>query len=269
MNTFAQVKTPPLSQKQTVTQKVGFTTVTIEYCRPLMRGREIFGGLEKYGEVWRTGANKNTKISFDGTVTIGGKELEKGDYTLLTRPDNKEWTVYFYPFTNEYGVPDDFEEGKSLATLKIPVFELNRTMQNLTINLDNVTQNTAELTLAWEKTLIVIPMDFTTEKVILDKVANMKNDHSSDYYMAAMYYMDTQNDLEKAKMFIQKSIDLREEEGGTPKFWIFQKQAEVYEAAGEKKAALKSAMTAAEMAASRGKNDYYVKQIEVLLGRLK
>jgi len=266
---FSQLRTPPLSQKQKVEQKVGFTEVTIEYCRPLMRGREIFGGLEKYGEVWRTGANRNTQITFSQPVTVGDTELKADTYTLFTRPNVKEWQVYFYPYDNNYGVPEDFSDDKAVATINVPVFELNRTIQNLTINLENVTENTADLSLMWERTYIAIPLKFTTEAKILEKIDNIVNSHSGDYYTAAKYYLDTERDLEKAKEFVQKAIGMREQPGGTPKFWIYELQAEILLANKEKKAALKSAEKAMEMAKPRGADDYYVNQLAKLLEKLK
>ena len=157
----------------------------------------------------------------------------------------------------------------SLTKITIPVFELNRTIQNLTINLENVTENTADLSLMWERTYIAIPLKFTTEAKILKDIDNIVNSHSNGYYMAAKYYLDTERDLEKAKDFIQKSIDLREQPGGTPDFWIFQLQAKILLANKEKEAALKSAEKAMEMAKSRGEDDYYVMQIAALLKKLK
>lgn len=265
---FAQIDIPPLSQKQKVQQKVGFTEITIEYCRPLMRGRKIFGELEKYGEVWRTGANRNTQITFSEPVSVGNTELEPATYTLFTRPNEKEWQVYFYPYDNEYGVPPDFSDEKAIASITVPVFELNRDIQNFTINLENVTENSADLSLMWERTYVAIPLSFTTEAKILKNIANVGNSHSGDYYTAAKYYLDTGKDLEKAKEYIQKSIDIRATTGGEEKFWIFQKQAEILLANDEKSAALKSAKKAMELAASRGDDDFYVKQIKELLEKL-
>ncbi len=266
---IAQVRTPPLSQKQTIKQKVGFTEVTIEYCRPLVRGRIIFGGLEPYGEVWRTGANRNTQIYFSQEVNINGQTLKADTYTLFTRPNPKEWQVYFYPYDNGYGVPEDFDEAKAIAAITVPVVKLNRKFENLTINLENVTESDADLTIIWESTYIAIPISFGTEEEILNKIEAMVNDHSGDYYMAAKYYLDNDKDLDKAKAFIQKSIALRDQPGGTPKFWIFQLQAEILLKNGEKEAALASAEKAYEMAKPRGPEDMYVKQIEELLEKMK
>jgi len=265
---YSQIRTPPLSQKQSITQKVGFTDVSIEYCRPLMRGRKIFGELEKYGEVWRTGANRNTQITFSEAVNIGGTDLEAATYTLFTRPDRTEWKVYFYPYDNEYGVPPDFADEKASASITVPVFELNRDIENLTINLENVTENTADLSLMWERTYIAIPITFTTDTKILADIDKIVNSHSGDYYMSARYYYDTDRDLEQAKKYIAKAIELRNQPGGKPAFWLQQLQAEILLKNKENKAALQSAEKALEMAIPRGEDDFYVKQIKELIEKI-
>lgn len=264
----AQIRTPPLSQKQKIEQKVGFTNVTIEYCRPSMRGRQIFGDLVKYGEVWRTGANRNTLVSFSESVSIGDTQMESGTYTLFTLPNESKWQIYFYPYDNGYGVPEDFSPEKSKASLELSATKTSHTVENLTINLDDVTENTANLTVMWENTLVTIPMLFTTEGKIMADIDELVNSHSSDYYMAALYYLDNGKDLEKAKMFIQKAIDLREEPNGVPKFWIYQKQGEILFAAKELENALVSAKKALDMATSRGEDDFYVKQIRELINQI-
>ena len=265
---FSQIRTPPLSQKQKLEQNVGFTKVKIEYCRPLMRGREIFGELEEYGEIWRTGANRNSQITFSKSVTIGETQLKPDTYTLFTRPNPIEWQVYFYPYNNEFGVPNSFSEEEASATITVPVVKLNRNFQNLTINLENVTANTADLSIVWENVYIAIPIKFTTEEQILNNVDNILNSHSGDYYMAAKYYLDTEMDLEKAKSFIQKSIDLRNEPGGTPQYWYYQLQAEILLANNDNEDGLKAARTALEMKESRGEDDKYLRQLQELVKKL-
>lgn len=166
-------------------------------------------------------------------------------------------------------MPKDFEEAKALVKISVPVFELNRQIENLTINLENVTDNTADLSVMWENTYIAIPIKFTTEEKILNDIDNIVNDHSGDYYLAAKYYLENGKDLQKAKELIQKSIDLSEGPDGTPKFWKYQMKAEILLANNEKKEALKFATKAMEMAESRGPDDFYVKQITALLSKLK
>ncbi len=266
---FAQIKTPPLSQRQVVEQMVGFTEVTIEYGRPLMRGRQIFGALVEYDKIWRTGANRNTQLTVGQGITVGNKNLDAGTYTIFTRPSRSEWKVYFYPYDNGYGVPDDFQVEKAITEITVGSFELNRSVENLTINLDNVTDKSAELVIMWENTGIAIPLDFSTETDILSDIDNLVNSHSSDYYKAAKYYLDKGKDLEKAKSLIQRAIDLRTEPGGVPKFWIFHTQAKIFLANNEHSFALDAAEKAMALAKSRGDDDFYVKQIKEMLDELK
>ena len=95
-NVGAQIETPQPSPIAKVEQKVGLTDISIEYSRPNMRGRTIFGDLVPYNTMWRTGANANTKITFSDGVTIGGKELKAGSYAVFTKPNTDNWDVYFY-----------------------------------------------------------------------------------------------------------------------------------------------------------------------------
>ena len=93
--TNAQLKTPQPSPFSKIEQKVGVTDVTLEFSRPGMKGRVIFGDLVPYGKVWRTGANSNTKITFSDDVTIDGKSLKKGTYALYTIPNKESWEIIF------------------------------------------------------------------------------------------------------------------------------------------------------------------------------
>jgi hypothetical protein len=93
--TNAQVKTPAPSPHSKTEQKVGLTDITIDYSRPSMRGRTIFGDLVPFDKTWRTGANANTKITFSDDVSIDGKKLKKGTYAIYTIPNKESWDVIF------------------------------------------------------------------------------------------------------------------------------------------------------------------------------
>ncbi len=261
----SQIRTPPLSQPQKLTQKVGFTEVTIDYSRPLMRDRVIFGELVPFDEVWRTGANRNSHITFSESVTIDGQELAPGIYTIFTRPNQTEWDVYIYPYDNGYGVPTDFSIDSAEAIITVPVYHLNRDVQNLSINLDNVRANTADLTIMWERSLVVIPISFTTDKSIMDKISRVTDSHSGDYYMAAKYFLDNDKGLEQAKFYMSRSIALMEQEGSTQKYWFYQLQSEILLANGDRAEAKVAAEKALSMAHDRDASKRYLKEIEDLL----
>src|SRR5690606_11491992 len=100
--TFGQITAPQASPFTKVEQEGGLTNVTLEYSRPGMRDRQVFGNLVPFGEIWRTGANSNTKITFSDDVHIGGKELKKGTYAIYTRPQKNNWEVMFYTDSNNW-----------------------------------------------------------------------------------------------------------------------------------------------------------------------
>src|SRR5690554_5833761 len=118
----AQIQTPQASPFQKIEQKVGLTDVTLEYSRPSMKGRTIVGGLVPYDEIWRTGANENTKITFSNDVEIGGQTVNAGTYAIYTKPSASSWEVYFYSDSNNWGNPEKWDEGKVAAKVTAPVY---------------------------------------------------------------------------------------------------------------------------------------------------
>ena len=95
----AQIETPQPSPFSKIEQKVGLTDVTLEYSRPSMRGREVFGNLVPFGKMWRSGANKNTIITFSNPVKIDGQDLKAGSYSIFITPSATSWDVVFYSDT--------------------------------------------------------------------------------------------------------------------------------------------------------------------------
>ena len=96
INLFSQVRLPRKSFLQKIEQRVGLTDIELEYYRPSKKGRVIFGELVEYDQIWRTGANRNTLITFSKAVEIDGKELEAGTYSIYTKPNKESWDIFFY-----------------------------------------------------------------------------------------------------------------------------------------------------------------------------
>jgi len=111
----AQVEAPQPSPSQKVEQKVGLTDVTLEYSRPSAKGRTIFGDLVPFGKLWRTGANKNTMITFSDDVKIGGNDLKAGSYAIFVTPTASSWDVVFYTDTENWGTPRQWDDAKVAA----------------------------------------------------------------------------------------------------------------------------------------------------------
>ena len=110
--TYSQVKTPALSTKSKISQIVGLTDIEVEYSRPAVKSRKIFGGVVPYNKIWRTGANKNTTISFSKDVSFSGIIVKKGKYSIYTIPNESEWRLMLYNETENSGLPSDWNKNK-------------------------------------------------------------------------------------------------------------------------------------------------------------
>ena len=251
--TNAQIKTPQASTSQSITQTVGLTDITLEYSRPSMKGRVIFGGLVPYGKMWRTGANANTKITFSDKVTIGGNELKAGTYAIYTKPNAQSWEVYFYSDASNWGTPAEWDDTKVVATVKSLIYPMPDNIETFTMSFDDITNNSANLSFLWEKVYVNIPITFNTDETVSASIEGVMGGPSAgDYYTAAVYYLNTDKDITKAKTWIDKAIKMREE----PAFWYYRQQSLIYAKSGNKKRAIKAAKTSLKLATEAGNDDY-------------
>ena len=199
------------SQFQTIEQKVGITDVTIEYYRPSMKGRKVFGEMEPMAETWRTGANRNSKVTFSEKVTILGKELAAGTYAIFTRPDVKTWDVYFYTELTNWDVPEKLDESKIAAMITVTPEQLIRTVETLTMTIDDLRESSASLGIMWENTRISIPIEFHTQELMSELIDETMIRNRLDYHIAAVYLREHDMDLDRAKELMKKAIVLSEE----------------------------------------------------------
>ncbi|QIE60820.1 DUF2911 domain-containing protein [Rasiella rasia] len=249
----AQLKTPAPSPSQKIEQTVGLTNVTLEYSRPSMKGRTIFGGLVPYNKVWRTGANANTKITFSEDVMMGGKSVKAGTYAIYTKPAMQSWDVMLYADSNNWGTPAKWDESKVVASVKGEVYPLPMDIETFTMSIDDLTNNSANLGLMWEKTYVGVPITFNTDKMVsasIDQV--MAGPSANDYYQSAVYYLESGQDINKAKTWIDKAIELREK----PAFWFHRQQSLIYAKSGDKKGAINAAKKSLTLAQEAGNDDY-------------
>ncbi|GAA4977230.1 DUF2911 domain-containing protein [Algibacter aquimarinus] len=234
----AQIETPQPSPFSKLEQRVGLTDITIEYSRPGVKGRKIFGGLEAYGKVWRTGANARTKITFSTEATIDGQTLEAGTYALFTKPGAETWEVYFYTDYKGNGTPREWDESKVAAKTTVKPMEIPFSVETLTLDINNIKTSSATIDLVWDKTYIGIPFEVPTDKVVsakIDKV--MSGPGIGDYYASAVYYLNSGKDINKAKEWMDKAMSMIEKPG----FWQLRQQSLIYAKAGDKKGAIKLA----------------------------
>lgn len=128
------------------------------YGQPLKRGREIFGALEPFGQVWRTGANEATEITTTKDLRIGGKTLKAGTYTLFTVPDKNKWKVMFNSELGQWGA-FKHDPAKDVLVTEVPVSQTPETYEAFIIRFDE-TRTGADMVLAWDKTKVAVPLMF-------------------------------------------------------------------------------------------------------------
>lgn len=249
----AQIKTPQPSPFQKIEQKVGLTDVTLEYSRPSMKGRTIFGGLVPYDIMWRTGANANTKITFSDEVEIGGKTLKAGSYAVYTKPGTTNWEVYFYSDANNWGTPEKWDESKVAAKVSVPAYPMPVVIETFTMTFDDLKNDAAVLGILWEKTYVGVPIKFNTDKAVTANIERVMNGPAAnDYYAAAVYYLETGKDINQAKTWIDKSLEMSKD----PKYWQLRQKSLIYAKAGDKNGAIKAAKKSLELAKAGGNADY-------------
>jgi len=243
---FAQLKLPRASQKGVVTQTVGLTDVTITYSRPGVKGRVIWGGLVPYDQVWRTGANEATSIVFSQDVSINGKPLPAGTYSLHTIPGKTSWTIIFNKKADQWGSYEYDAAQDALRVQAAPAAGPNR--EWMEFSFPELSTDAATVELAWEK--VRVPFKIET-KTIEQAQASIKQALSGDVkewnvpYGAASFAFNNNLDKTDAMKWIDQSIGLKET------FWNLRLKAQMLGKDGK----TKDAVTVGEKALVVGKTD--------------
>ncbi|SFW25528.1 DUF2911 domain-containing protein [Cellulophaga fucicola] len=249
----AQIETPQPSPFTKMEQKVGLTDVTLEYSRPSARGREVFGNLVPFDKLWRTGANKNTIITFSDAVTIGGKEVKAGSYAVFTKPGATSWEVVFYADTNNWGTPSAWDESKVAATIKADVVKMPMKVETFTMTFDDLTSGSAVLGILWEDVYVGVKFEVPTDKKVTAAITRSMNGPSAqDYYASAVYYSAEGKDINQAKTWMEKAMSMMEK----PAFYQLRQLSLIYAKAGDKKKAIETAKKSLAGSKEAGNADY-------------
>jgi tetratricopeptide (TPR) repeat protein len=240
-----KIEFPSASQHSVVKQRVGLTDVEVDYSRPNKNGREIFGGLVPYGKLWRTGANAVTKIKFSDAVTLGGKEIPAGEYSLFTIPTANEWTIILSKDAKMQSAADYKQENDAARVTAMPEV-LPISIETFTIALNDVKGASATLVFVWDKTRV--PVKLTTDDVEqvskqLDAAvsAGTPLDPRTAYQAAAFYY-DNNKDMNQAAKWIDQAL-----EKNPDAYFMHYKKAQIQAKLGNKKEATASAQKAIDI----------------------
>ncbi|WP_258540845.1 DUF2911 domain-containing protein [Parvicella tangerina] len=233
---------PQASPRGKIEQTVGLTNISIDYSRPSVKGRKIFGEVVPFNEIWRLGANASTKITIDQYLKFGDQILKPGTYSMFAYPSEKKWEIHFNTVVEQWGT-SEYDETKNAVSVVAKTQEAPL-KESLEISIENLTINSGSIVIRWEKTMIELPFIVNTKELAEKNISNAiekGEDLNKVYYNAAKYYL-TAKDYEQALTFIEKSIDEKSAHNN-----LFYK-ARILEAKGDTKAAIKFAEKALDHA---------------------
>ncbi len=257
--TFAQgLKVPVKSPAATVKQGVGISEVTLEYSRPSKSGRVIFGDLVPYGEVWRTGANASTKITFGEDVKLNGQAIKAGTYSLYTIPAKDEWTIILNKNLTLWG-SDGYSEAEDAARIVVKSQKLAETLETFTIAFNNIKPTAMSIDFMWENTKASLDLTVEVDEKIMKNIEATMFQDKRPYYQAAAYYYDNKKDMKQALEWANKAAE------ANPKaYWTLILKAKIQLELNDKKGAKETAETAKKMAEEE-KDPGYIKQSEEII----
>jgi Protein of unknown function (DUF2911) len=257
---------PQPSPTESLKVTLGVTDIGIVYSRPSARGRVMLGGNNPYGVVWRTGANSATRISFSTPVTFQGAHVDAGTYELFTIPGADEWTVILQKPADQWGAYS-YDPKNDILRVTAKPEALSERVETFTIDLNDVTANSATLDFAWEKTRVPVTLSVDVVSVMVPKIeAAMAAPGRKPYDQSALFYLDHNLDLDKASAWIDAAMAEQPD-----KFYLYYHRARILAAKGDKAGATAAANKSIELAAKDGgpAKDEYLRLNEALIAGLK
>lgn len=208
----ALLNLPDASQHARIMQRIGLTDVTIDYHRPLVRGRKIFGGLQAYGQVWRAGANYNTTIEFSDPVTVEGQPLPKGVYGLHLIPGETSWVVVFSKNSTSWG---SFTYDKAEDALRVTVKpQAIENHEALSYDFDDPRPNSALITMRWERVAVPFKVEVNTPEIVQQSLRNQLRARPQFEWQAwqeaADYLLNNKLGAEEAARYADRSIEIED-----------------------------------------------------------
>jgi hypothetical protein len=257
---------PAASPSATLKQRVGLADVEVVYSRPDVRGRQIFGGLVPYGQVWRTGANNATRITFSTPVTLQGTHVDAGTYELFTIPGRDEWTIIVQKASKQWGAYT-YDPKKDVARMTAKPAETAQPVETFTISLDDIRDNSATLAIEWDHTRVPVTLSVDVAGILVPQIeAAMAAPGKKPYAQAAVFYRDYDVDLKKAAAWMDAAIAEQPDA-----FYLMYQKALILAKMGDKDGAAAEAKTSMDLAAKGEEpaKSEYIRLNEALIASLK
>jgi hypothetical protein len=263
-----ELKVPTLSPITEVSQEVGLTQIKLSYSRPSAKGRKVFGGLVPYNEVWRTGANASTKLTFTEDVKIHGNALKAGTYALYTIPGETEWTVIIHTNTRHRSIAGDvYKPVEDAFRFKVTPRKTSNFVETFTIGFSDITTSSANVVVSWENTEIKFRIDFDVDAQVDRQIPQLATfltgmSHQNEF-LAAEYYLHNNKDLTKADAWIVAAM---EKSPKNARYGLL--RAKILAKAGKRDDALK-VIADANAWATEAKNANYIEQTKEFWDSIK
>lgn len=267
----AQIQTPQNSSAGSVSSVVGLTDLKIDYSRPKMKGRKIFGEgstfLLPYGKIWRTGANDGTKITFSDDVKVEGIAVPKGTYLIFTWPGAAEWSVSLYKDLELGGNTDKYDAKSEQARFTVKADKLAEKVETLTLAIGDISEDntTGKVQIAWENTSVKFTVVVGFDSKVMKAIETNTKVNPDNLITSARYYFDNKKDLKQALAWVDQYFANGQ---NANEFWNINFKAQLQKALGDKAGAMASAQKSLDLA-KKATNDFYTKQNEDLIKSLK
>jgi len=247
---FAQ-ELPQPSPAASIKQRIGLTDIQVDYSRPSLKGRKVFGELVPYGKMWRTGANKATTIEFSTDVMINKIPVAAGKYSIFTIPSEKSWIVILNRNADLSGT-NGYEKGQDVLRTDVAV-KMGGMFESFTVEFENLTADGAHLALKWENQMVAIPIKVEVDKIAQENIEKAMKEDAENWRVhrgAASYYIGKEMHYDKALTYIDKSIELKEDNWYN--YWL---RAEALNGLNRREDAIASANKAIAMGEEQAKAD--------------
>ena len=264
-----KVDFPAASPRCTLKQRVGLTDFEIVYSRPGVKGRTIFGGIVPYGQVWRTGANQATTITFNTPVKFEGTEIPAGTYALFTIPGENEWTIILNKNSAQWG-SFKYDEKTDVARFQVTPATLRDTMiETFAIEFNHIRDDSAVLTLVWDRTVVPIHVAVDVSSKLVPQIeAAMASPDKKPFgfcFQAATYYYNHDLDLKKALAWINTGL----ETDTRIAYEMLHLKAQILAKQGDKEGAVAAAKKSSELAIkAEGPGSSFVRMNDDLISAL-